>query len=596
MKSPRDVSPDNQRREITRRRFIGEAGVATIGAAGVLAAPGLAGTPTRKRRKRQTVAVFGGGIAGLTAAHELIGRGFDVAVYERRAWGGKARSTEVPRSARGGRRPLPGEHGWRAFFGFYQNIVDTMHRIPFEGNSGGTFDNLVPAPEVLFSRQGRRDLAIPLGAPDPRPFTPEKVHNTVAGLLLESDLPPGAITHFANRLVVFLASCDARRIGQWENISWSDFIGASRYPKDYTDLLVTPFTQFTQASKGENTSAEFPGHLFELLIYTTAGIGANGPFLRILDRPTNEAFIDPWMRELRGLGVELKGHSELLGLEMSHGRIDGAQLRDARGPATAHADWYVMALPVERARRLWTRPILKADPTLALMDELDTGWFSGLKLFLAEELPIARGLVAYLNSPWCIESVSQAQFWPADFAETYGDGRVHESLSVNITRWDTRGILHGKSARYCSPRELVDEVWEQIRRHLSDSGEGAPRRDLVLSWALDPGLIRRNGRFRSEDPLVLPSVGSRAVRPAPGTRIPNLALTGDYLDGDWEVANMEAANYNGRRAANVVLERARSREAPCSVTDTYRPPEWEPAKKIDEDRYRRGLPNVLDLG
>mgnify|MGYP006143644531 CR=1 FL=1 len=36
--------------------------------------------------------VLGGGMAGLTAAHELVERGFTVTVFEPTAWGGKARS------------------------------------------------------------------------------------------------------------------------------------------------------------------------------------------------------------------------------------------------------------------------------------------------------------------------------------------------------------------------------------------------------------------------------------------------------------------------------------------------------------------------
>ena len=40
-----------------------------------------------------SVVVIGGGVGGLTAAHELSERGFAVSVYEARpAWGGKARS------------------------------------------------------------------------------------------------------------------------------------------------------------------------------------------------------------------------------------------------------------------------------------------------------------------------------------------------------------------------------------------------------------------------------------------------------------------------------------------------------------------------
>ena len=62
------------------------------------------------------VIVIGGGVGGLTAAHELVERGLEVHVYEARAtWGGKARTQPVPGTGTGGRRDLPGEHGFRFF-------------------------------------------------------------------------------------------------------------------------------------------------------------------------------------------------------------------------------------------------------------------------------------------------------------------------------------------------------------------------------------------------------------------------------------------------------------------------------------------------
>ena len=72
-------------------------------------------------------------MAGLTAAHELAERGFKVTVYEPTALGGKARSIGVPGTASGGRRRLPGEHGFRFFPGFYHHVPDSMRRIPFAG-------------------------------------------------------------------------------------------------------------------------------------------------------------------------------------------------------------------------------------------------------------------------------------------------------------------------------------------------------------------------------------------------------------------------------------------------------------------------------
>src|SRR3954453_5086922 len=84
------------------------------------------------------VAVLGGGVAGLTAAHELAERGFAVTVYEARdRLGGKARSLPVPGSATDGRRDLPAEQGFRFFPGLYNHVPDTMRRIGVDGRLAG---------------------------------------------------------------------------------------------------------------------------------------------------------------------------------------------------------------------------------------------------------------------------------------------------------------------------------------------------------------------------------------------------------------------------------------------------------------------------
>ena len=86
------------KKALPRRTFLRGAG--GLGAAGLLTGPALAcsSPPSRGRR----VAVLGGGVAGLTAAHELAERGFHVTVYEPTALGGKARSIPVPDTAGGG--------------------------------------------------------------------------------------------------------------------------------------------------------------------------------------------------------------------------------------------------------------------------------------------------------------------------------------------------------------------------------------------------------------------------------------------------------------------------------------------------------------
>jgi hypothetical protein len=71
-------------------------------------------------------------------------------------------------------------------------------------------------------------------------------------------------------------------------------------------------------------------------------------------------------------------------------------------------------------------------------------------------------------------------------------------------------------------------------------------------------------------------------------------LAGDYGNGDWFVGTMESANKSGRLAANEILDRAGSRQEPAAIFEHYHPPEWEPFKNIDEQRYAQGQPNLFD--
>src|SRR4030095_25584 len=85
------------------------------------------------------VIIIGGGVAGKSAAHELMERGVEVEVYERKHHypGGKARSINVPGSNIIHQdKYLPGEHGFRFFPGFYKHLPDTMKRIPYYDRSG----------------------------------------------------------------------------------------------------------------------------------------------------------------------------------------------------------------------------------------------------------------------------------------------------------------------------------------------------------------------------------------------------------------------------------------------------------------------------
>src|SRR5687768_2893395 len=265
--------------------------------------------PPRRRRRTngREAAVPGGGMAGLAAAHELVERGFTVHVFERKALGGKARSIPVAGTAGGGRRPLPGEHGFRFFPGFYHHVPDSMRRIPFPGNENGVHDNLVDAMESRSARaNGRADAQLFGIVPDPnearRPDGLQRL--IVEELVKRQGIPPHEAEYFASRAMVFLTSCDERRYGQWEKTSWWDFVGAGSRSEEYQKVVARGLTRTLVAAKETVASTRTIGNMAEAFILNFQNRGNDGAPDRVLNAPTNEAWIDPWLIHLQKLGVK----------------------------------------------------------------------------------------------------------------------------------------------------------------------------------------------------------------------------------------------------------------------------------------------------
>src|SRR5579871_4616897 len=175
------------------------------------------------------IIILGGGVAGMSAAHELIERGFETVVLERRDLaGGKARSVRVSHDgdrtsghelAGNGGGPVghnvPGEHGFRFFPGFYKHVVDTMRRIPsFDGRKAA--DHLTPTTRVGFTQYVNPDFVTPAGFP----LTPGDAGALLRDILLalapNADLTPEDLAFFAARVWQILTSCAERRLGEYE--------------------------------------------------------------------------------------------------------------------------------------------------------------------------------------------------------------------------------------------------------------------------------------------------------------------------------------------------------------------------------------------
>ncbi|QFG24230.1 FAD-dependent oxidoreductase [Actinomadura sp. WMMB 499] len=582
-------------RGVSRRRVL--YGTAAAGAAALLPAPAARAAAGRRGR---TVAVLGGGMAGLAAAHELAERGFAVTVFERKSLGGKARSIPVEGTGRGGRDDLPGEHGFRFFPGFYRHVTDTMRRTPFPGNAEGVHGNLIDLTAPRIARNGgRSDITVP--EPDaPGGLDLDGIRETLTGLVEHAAaVPPAELGLFVNRFIVYLTSSDERRFGQWEHVPWWEYVRAEGASEDYRAIVARFLTRGLVAVKESIASTRTVGAMGEAFLLSGLGLGSDGGGLaRMLNAPTNEAWIDPWVRYLRGRGVRFEVGQAVEALETGGGRVRSVRLVDRAGNRRrATADWFVCAMPVDRARTLLSPAVLALDPSLEGMHDLRTEWMNGLQFFL-RRTPAGLGEeINFMDSPWQLTAVLQSRLWDRSFPRDYGDGQVADCLSLDVSDWDTPGIVHGKPAKKCTRAQVAEECWAQMKDHLEDTGRSVLPDDMVHSWFLDPAITwdPSAGGNVNDEPLMVNTVGSWAKRPEARTAIPNLFLAGDYVRTSVDLATMEGANESGRAAVNALLDAADSAAERVEMWKLHRPPELDGLKDLDARRFRAGRPNVFDV-
>lgn len=561
--------------------------------------------------------ILGGGVGGMSAAHELIERGFDVEVFEKKSIaGGKARSLAVVEPTRHGRpgskgttglpprreKPwLPGEHGFRFFPRFYKHVVHTMSRIPFK--NGWVSDNLVDTTRVHLARAGRPALQLPARFPR----APDDLRTTLAvglgQLGGELGIPLFETLFFVERMWQILTSCEERRLGEYEKIDWWTFIDADgRLAPDkkersigYQKYFGNAITRSLVAAKAEWASTKTIGDIFLQIMFDIAQPGVSSD--RVLNGPTNDVWIDPWLEYLRQRGVIYHHDAEVLKITCQNDRVRSVEVAKGNGVRNVVADYFISALPVERmAAVLRQSPaVLAADPSLENLHELSTfvEWMNGIQFYLKEDVPLAPGHTIFVDSPWALTSVSQAQFWKDYDLSEYGDGNVRGILSVDISDWDVPGG-NGKRADQCSREEIMIETWRQMKEALNVGGAEVLKDEQVHHWFLDPGIVDRDpaipGMEENVEPLLVNYEDTWRLRPEAVTRISNFFLASDYVRTHTDLATMEAANEAARRAVNGVINHAGADVERCGVWNLHEPEIFLPFRAYDRLRYRKGQP------
>ncbi|HJU09884.1 MAG TPA: FAD-dependent oxidoreductase [Candidatus Binataceae bacterium] len=397
---------------------------------------------------------------------------------------------------------------------------------------------------------------------------------------------------------------------KWENVGWWDFVGAEGRSKEFQAFLAKGATRSMVACRAEDISVRTGGSILLQLLadWTSPGIRND----RVLNGPTNEVWIDPWLDYLRGCGVIYNHRYEVKQIHCADGCITGVTVRelDPNHPRELSgreqrisADYYVAALPVEVFRTLVTDEMCKAEPAFWRLSELYTAWMNGVQYYLKTDVPMTQGHLLYGDTPWALTSISQQQFWRNRLTQGYGSGEVNGILSVDVSDWDAPGMYaaKGKPARECSREEIAEEVWDQLKACLNRRGARVLEDSNRYLWHLDTDIEDHDHSDQqhtreciNREPLFINTVGAWAARPEAITSVPNLFLASDYVRTYSNLATMEGANEAARRAVNGILDASGSSALKCEIWPLRRSPFFAPLRELDRIMLAAGQKHVLE--
>ena len=364
-------------------------------------------------------------------------------------------------------------------------------------------------------------------------------------------IKPPELIFFFNKLLILLCSCDERRYEQWDCISWWDYTEAATKSPAFQKFLATGLTRTLVAAQAKQISARTGGLILcqLLLDMVTAGQHVD----RVLDGPTSEVWIDPWIAHLRKLGVKFRDDAAVSGIHCEGQHITSVTVHGPTGPDTVTAKHYVMAMPVERLRGLVSNELRAAEPRLDALPRLVTRWMNGAMFYLRK---MCR---------WCpVTSSSSTRHGPLPPSRRNSSGPTSILRSAATERCaefcrSTSRIglsldrLPSKVATACNLQEIHDEVWYQITDAIKDKLIAADQRCQLVPRSRHP-VPEPNQR---DEPRAVADQHRRLVgrparrgdsdtQPLPGRRFrPHLHRSGD--DGRSQRGGAARGQRNSRR-------------------------------------------------
>ncbi len=446
-----------------------------------------------------SVAIAGGGLAGLSAACDLADAGFRVTLLEKRPFlGGRAYSYRDKSSG------LEVDNGQHVFLGCCAEYIGFLKRLGVYGSAHLQKRLRVRVIDKVWGESTIYTSALPVPL------------HLLPSLLRFRSLSP-AEKLLAGYAFAQVRSLDRARHPELDDITFEEWLRRRRQSPNAIRGLWNLIIQPTLNEDISRASADLALMVFQEGFLRRRD-GANVGWAKVgLTSLLGEAA----RRYIEGRGGEVRTGAGVTGIEVQGGAVSRV-LTEAGELA---ADAYLVAVPPEQLASLLPEPLRK-DAFFARADRIQQSPIVNVHLWYDRRI-WDGDFAAFLNTPlqWAF---NKSRLW----------GQEGEGQYIDIS-------LSGAHHFAGIPAAETIQLFEKEMQALFPAARGAQlKRALVV---------------KQRDATFAPRPGIRALRLSQRTPLPNLFLAGDWTDTGWP-ATMESAVRSGRLAAGAALQTAR-REA-----------------------------------
>jgi uncharacterized protein with NAD-binding domain and iron-sulfur cluster len=531
----------------------------------------------------KTVAVFGAGVAGLSAAHEFARLGYKVFVFETNPDAGG-----FFRSSRTATQEIPTEYSWHGMGPWYHNVFDIMKQIPFD-ETESIYDKGLSRP-MLFGLapdeiKSKFDDSYIFGSKAYRLSFIEKV--LLGWLLIKTWTANRRTSEFYSRLNAaeewrpFLSELGLKT---WK-ATFGPWIGS-----DWTNVSLHHAGQFFRKNMISG-----PVHYHKADEEGPAWKHESGNGWLLLRGPSNECWFDRWVEYLKIKGTEFFWEKPLDKLEFDGKNITAAYLASGE---KINADIYVLAInPFSAADILKKTPELEKQDPLHLFEPLtQDGPHTqvSFRIAFAKQIrwPTERAALVIVDSEFNLTLFAQEQAWSKDVDL----GKDVKSLwTVTACVAKAPGRIYGLPLEKCTKDQFIEEITAQLLNceglnfliKEANNGKGLEHFPILKIEVWHEWMFSPEG-IKPKQPKWVNNMNNQPYLPTQTTSLSNLVIAGAHTKTTADLWSIEAAVESGRLAAQVI-------EPKVKVISQYKPLFLRLISAIDDFCYSIKAPHVLDI-